>query len=522
MPSFTFNGLQMHYCLERKNKRQPTLVFIHDLGLDKRMWERVLPYLRQDFSILTYDLPGHGQSGSERDEPSLDRLSDELKGLLDDLQLSHVHLIGCRYGAFLACAFARRMPGRIDSLTAVSIPLSIGRQSYSREEMIKMQLLTLDPQLFEKKYLLESLHPVTLSKARTVIRALRCVRQTAMTAAIRKQMLHNNRNDDFSPIVALKRLSIPILFINGEYDPVFPPPLSMILSSYAPNGRSVVVADASSLVPLDQPQEAAETIRRFINGDRSPSFLIPGNREDIRLFHRIIEEALRRRTVHRHVLSLRLLSGKTELFWNGRKIAADWKKRNAQEILLFLALNHGTVKRDTLIDAFMPDLPLSQARNRLRVQLNYLKKLFSRQPDDSFRRLLLVGRYSVALTAPVESDIGDFIDGINALTWSRKSAGLRCEAFLSLLDDYRPDLLATFKGAWFRQLAAHLRNKLSQTMVQLILALKKNNDFSAIRSILVQGKSIEPYHHFCTSWLKVVDRAERSASRRTKVGAGNS
>ena len=40
----------------------PVLVLIHGVGLDMTMWQRALPLLEPRFTVIRYDLVGHGKT----------------------------------------------------------------------------------------------------------------------------------------------------------------------------------------------------------------------------------------------------------------------------------------------------------------------------------------------------------------------------------------------------------------------------------------------------------------------------
>ena len=49
----------------------PPVVLIHGFGLNRAMWQWQLPALVPHFTVLTYDLPGHGESAPPAGTPSL-------------------------------------------------------------------------------------------------------------------------------------------------------------------------------------------------------------------------------------------------------------------------------------------------------------------------------------------------------------------------------------------------------------------------------------------------------------------
>ena len=56
------NDVTLHYQMICAPAGRPLLVFVNSLGTDFRIWRDVVVQLAGDFSILTYDLRGHGLS----------------------------------------------------------------------------------------------------------------------------------------------------------------------------------------------------------------------------------------------------------------------------------------------------------------------------------------------------------------------------------------------------------------------------------------------------------------------------
>ena len=118
MTSGFINGTK--YELEGNNK--PTLVLVHGLGLNREMWQYQIRYFRDKYRVLSYDLYGHGQSRNANRDPSLDIFTQQLKFLLEALNLSKVVLIGFSLGGMIARHFTQTYPDKIRSLVILNSP----------------------------------------------------------------------------------------------------------------------------------------------------------------------------------------------------------------------------------------------------------------------------------------------------------------------------------------------------------------------------------------------------------------
>ncbi|RYL95758.1 alpha/beta hydrolase [Sporolactobacillus sp. THM7-4] len=235
MSTLILEDHKLHYTCCQSNKKNPTLIFLHDLCMDSGMWQRMLQDTGHHFNLLTYDFYGHGKTTDCSKASSFDLLFKEFVTLLRHLDLDKVHLVGCRYSAILALEIALQIPHRVETLTFMSLPILTQNYSYD-EETTNLQLLQIDRQLFLKRYLVQSVYPVTLSKARIITRALRNVLTRHIRSSIEGIMQMNDLpRSGF--IEKLKQLHQPVLFMHGACDPTFPAALAMIFSHYAANSR---------------------------------------------------------------------------------------------------------------------------------------------------------------------------------------------------------------------------------------------------------------------------------------------
>jgi 3-oxoadipate enol-lactonase len=102
---FTVNGIRVNSRVDGR-PGAPWVTFITGIANDLTMWNGQVPALGRDFSILRYDLRGHGGSEASRPPYSIDLLAQDLVGLLDQLDIRKTHLVGLGLGGALAQAVA--------------------------------------------------------------------------------------------------------------------------------------------------------------------------------------------------------------------------------------------------------------------------------------------------------------------------------------------------------------------------------------------------------------------------------
>ena len=90
----------------------PTVVLVHGLGLRRQMWQWQLPALVPHFTVISYDLLGHGESADPEGSCNLSLFADQLARLLDEIGVERCAAVGFSLGGMIVRAFALAYPQR--------------------------------------------------------------------------------------------------------------------------------------------------------------------------------------------------------------------------------------------------------------------------------------------------------------------------------------------------------------------------------------------------------------------------
>ena len=102
------------YSLQKINEKNP-IVFIHGVGLTKKIWEPQINFF-EDYNTLTYDLLGHGETLLKKSKVSFEDFSKQLVNLINELNFNKIHLVGFSLGALIARHFAFEHSDKLSSL----------------------------------------------------------------------------------------------------------------------------------------------------------------------------------------------------------------------------------------------------------------------------------------------------------------------------------------------------------------------------------------------------------------------
>jgi len=109
------------------------MVMLHGLLGNLAVWHlKLVPMMRDEFRVTTYDLRGHGRSDMPPTGYTTADHVNDLRGLLDMLGIGRAHLIGHSLGADVSLHFALRHPDRVGRL--VLIEPAIPALAYLRKD----------------------------------------------------------------------------------------------------------------------------------------------------------------------------------------------------------------------------------------------------------------------------------------------------------------------------------------------------------------------------------------------------
>src|SRR5262249_26112483 len=109
------NGTKLYY--EDTGGSGAPIIFSHGLLLDTRLFDQQVAHLQSQFRCISYDHRGQGRSAeSDLREIDMDVLCDDVRELIETLNLGPVHFFGLSMGGFVGMRLAARHPQLVRSL----------------------------------------------------------------------------------------------------------------------------------------------------------------------------------------------------------------------------------------------------------------------------------------------------------------------------------------------------------------------------------------------------------------------
>ena len=262
------DGVPIRYRLQGPDA--PVLVLIHNHFLEMRMWDQWLATLRPQFRVLRYDLSGHGLTGPD---PSgvytVKRDVDLLTGLLDQLGITDVAVVGSSLGGNIAFNFAAEYPQRCRALVLINsggLKKASGKPGRSGKDIPQWAdfLMPLLPPWALHKFLFwmaaDDQAITRPLQQRFVDMWRRAGNRQAELARLRQF-----ETDDPDPILA--KITAPTLIMWGQENPQLPAALASEFErklSAATTVERIMYPGTGHLLPLERPQRSVDDVFAFL------------------------------------------------------------------------------------------------------------------------------------------------------------------------------------------------------------------------------------------------------------------
>jgi 3-oxoadipate enol-lactonase len=255
------DGLTLYYELDDFTDpwtTPETLLLIHGVADTSKAWFTWVPQISRRFRVLRPDLRGFGQSSvPSRDyQWSLGGLAKDLKGLLDQLQLSSVHVVGQRVGGSVAMQFAHDYPDIVKSLTVIGGPATLKRSSLNPGAWLD-QVQREGVEAWARSTMARRLGDVSPAMREWWIKEMGRAPQQTMEGIFRYVATM-----DITPL--LPRIKAPTLVITSDRGVLASVETVREWQVQIPNSQLLVLPSTAYHLAAAHPEECATAVLRFI------------------------------------------------------------------------------------------------------------------------------------------------------------------------------------------------------------------------------------------------------------------
>ncbi len=246
----------------------PPLFLIHGIGAARDAWRLMVPTLREQATVISYDLRGHGASPLPNGEFGLDELVEDLERVRERTGFEQAHFAGHSLGGMIGPAYARRYPERVLSLALLSTAAGRSEEDSAKvwavvrameEKGIAQVLTTLTDRWFTDGFI--AAHPEIINR--------RLKQVIATDPEVFLNVFRIYAGTEMMPW--LHEVTAPALVLTGELDGACNPRLNQAIAAALPEAELVVLPALKHAILLEAPEQVSDHLLRHIAKNREPS-----------------------------------------------------------------------------------------------------------------------------------------------------------------------------------------------------------------------------------------------------------
>ena len=254
----------------------PAIVLVHGITSTSATWERVMPYLATQFTVIAPDLIGHGRSAKPRGDYSLGAYASGVRDLMVALGQESATFVGHSLGGGIVMQLAYQFPERCERLVLVDSG-GLGKEVNLLLRAATLPLSEVVLPLLASTRLLDAGRSLGRFLGRFGLHAGTDIAELARGHAsledpgARAAFVHTLRTivDPMGQRVsATDRLylaeNIPFLLVWGARDPIIPVEHGLAAHELVPSSRLELFEEAGHFPHLDEPQRFLDVLLEFI------------------------------------------------------------------------------------------------------------------------------------------------------------------------------------------------------------------------------------------------------------------
>ena len=254
MPWASINSIRLYYQVQG---RGPALVFAHGAGGNHMSWWQQIPAFVPSYRCLAFDHRAFGRSHDAPGGPGRRAFADDLRDLLDHLDIERAAIVAQSMGGRTAVGFSYRNPGRVSALVlagttagAVNDAVRAAQDEHRRTPMGKRTLYqrAVSPRLGRERPDLALLY-------RSIAR---------LNPPRPKEFLAPVPGYRGSSAGFLAGLGIPILFLVGAEDTITPPDVVRMCHEQVAGSQYDVIEGAGHSAYFERAEAFNARVLRFL------------------------------------------------------------------------------------------------------------------------------------------------------------------------------------------------------------------------------------------------------------------
>lgn len=239
-----------------------TIVLVHGWCINKGYWRYQQEVLSKNYTVVAVDLGGHGQSGRNRNNWTIEEYSKDVMAVINGLQLKNVILVGHSMGGEIILQTALSLKDKVIGFIGIDNFKDFTTSFTPQQEQEIKGFFDVLKQSFDttvEMYTKMALFPKGSADSVSINRVIHSIQESDSVIAI--QTLESLMNFSLKDSALLSQLTIPVNLIVSDYTPTNEEQLKKVCRS----GYTIFTVKGAGHYPMiEKPEQFTELLQEAI------------------------------------------------------------------------------------------------------------------------------------------------------------------------------------------------------------------------------------------------------------------
>ncbi|WP_210650228.1 alpha/beta fold hydrolase [Nocardioides sp. SYSU D00065] len=275
------------------SRHAPVVLCVHGLGGSSSVWRTFADAVGPSLRVLAIDLPGHGRSPAQGRTMSVAESARVLEGVIDELQVGPVVLVGHSMGAAVSMLTAASAPSSVSRLLLLAPPAPRDGARLMSPALIPHVAVCLWPRVgllaLQRRLSRQSLEDYVWDRFRLTCASVTGLSEVVEAVTAEMQAAYDGGEDPLAGFIraarsvgmlvaggrgyrdVISRVDQPVRIVHGALDRVLDPGGLEQLTALRPHWRTHLLPQVGHSPHLEEPSVVASLLRDSGTADEPAS-----------------------------------------------------------------------------------------------------------------------------------------------------------------------------------------------------------------------------------------------------------
>jgi len=240
-------------------KGSKALVLLHGFLFDKHVWGAFSEELEPHFTLVMFDMPGHGAAPAFAADTGFEAFAHEVKQVMHDLGFASFAVLGHSMGGYAALALAKVYPQSVTKLVLINSTSFADTEERKLQRLRSLTLIRKNAQRFYQSFIPTLFHSEDKQIIAHLIARAAHHQVDGMVRAV--EVMRDRK--DYSEAINITR--IPILFYAGKFDVLINDEHYTRIAANLPHAQIVSSEHSAHMSFMEEPKTCSAAVKSFID-----------------------------------------------------------------------------------------------------------------------------------------------------------------------------------------------------------------------------------------------------------------